>query len=232
MRRLLPTPSEAPLRVALYTRVSSHDQQTLPLQLDALRDYAARRGWIIAQEVSEVGSSALKRPQREALLLAARRREVDGILVWRLDRWGRSVADLVNSRAELEAVGVAFVSITEALDLTTPAGRAMATMVAVFAQFEREILKERVKTGIAQARAKGKHLGRPTTAGRRAQEVRALHAAGVSQAQIARQLGISRTSVGRLLRLLTDPAPPDPAPHPAPRTSDDAPQRKPCANRA
>jgi len=228
MRRLLPTPSEAPLRVALYTRVSSHDQQTLPLQLDALRDYAARRGWIIAQEVSEVGSSALKRPQREALLLAARRREVDGILVWRLDRWGRSVADLVNSLAELEAVGVAFVSITEALDLTTPAGRAMATMVAVFAQFEREILKERVKAGIAQARAKGKHLGRPTTAGRRAQEVRALHAAGVSQAQIARQLGISRTSVGRLLRLLTDPAPPDPAP----RTSDDAPQRKPCANRA
>ena len=189
-----------PLRVALYTRVSSHDQQTLPLQQEALRDYAARRGWDIVQEVSEVASGALKRPQREALLLAAKRREVDGILVWRLDRWGRSVADLVNSLSELEAVGVAFVSVTEALDLTTPAGRAMATMVAVFAQFEREILKERVKAGIAQARAKGKNLGRPTTARPREQEVKALHAQGVSQVKIARQLGISRTSVGRLLK--------------------------------
>ncbi len=190
------------MRAALYTRVSTHDQQTLPLQQEALREYAKRRGWEVVREVSEVasGAAAVKRPQRDALVLAARRREVDAILVWRLDRWGRSVADLVGSLAELEAVGVAFVSVTEALDLTTPAGRAMAAMVAVFAQFEREILKERVKAGIAQAKAKGKPMGRPTTARARQQEARALHAAGVSQVQIARQLGISRTSVGRLLK--------------------------------
>ena len=84
--------------------------------------YAKRRGWEVVREVSEVGSGAVKRPQREELIKSAKRREVDAVLVWRLDRWGRSVADLVNSLAELEAVGVAFVSVTEALDLTTPAG--------------------------------------------------------------------------------------------------------------
>ncbi len=143
------------MRVALYTRVSTHDQQTLPMQCDTLREYTKRRGWEVVREVSEIGSGAVKRPQREELIKAAKRREVDAVLVWRLDRWGRSVADLVNSLAELEAVGVAFVSVTEALDLTTPAERAMAAMVAVFAQFEREILRERVKAGIAQAKAKG-----------------------------------------------------------------------------
>ncbi len=187
------------LRAALYTRVSTHDQQTLPLQLDALREYAKRRGWEVVGEVAEVAGGNVKRPQREDLLQAAKRREVDAILVWRLDRWGRSVADLVGSLAELEAVGVAFVSVTEALDLTTPAGRAMAAMVAVFAQFEREILKDRVKAGIAQAKAKGKPMGRPPTAAKQGEKVRALHAQGVSQAQIARRLGIGRTSVRRLL---------------------------------
>lgn len=190
------------MRAALYTRVSTHDQQTLPLQQEALRDYAARRGWDVVWEVSEIvsGAAGVKRPGRDELLQAAKRREVDAVLVWRLDRWGRSVADLVNSLAELEAVGVAFVSVTEALDLTTPAGRAMAAMVAVFAQFEREILRERVKAGIAQAKARGKPMGRPKTAATQGEPVRALQAQGLSQAEIARRLGIGRTSVRRLLR--------------------------------
>ena len=192
---------EISLRVALYVRVSTHDQQTLPLQLEALREYALRRHWQIVREVSEVASGAAtaKRPQREALLQDAKRRHVDAILVWRLDRWSRSVADLVNSLAELEAVGVAFVSVTEALDLTTPAGRAMVAMVAVFAQFEREILRERVKAGIAQAKAQGKAMGRPQTAAKLTQEMRSLHAAGISQAEIARRLKVGRTSVRRML---------------------------------
>ena len=200
---------EISLRVALYVRVSTHDQQTLPLQLEALREYAARRHWQIVREVSEVasGAAAAKRPQREALLLDAKRRQVDAILVWRLDRWGRSVADLVNSLAELEAVGVAFVSVTEALDLTTPAGRAMAAMVAVFAQFEREILRERVKAGIAQAKARGKAMGRPRTAAKKAEEIHALYQAGVSQAEIARRLAVGRTSVRRLLAPVRTQAP-------------------------
>lgn len=133
-----------PIRVALYARVSTYDQQTLPLQLSALREYAARRNWIIAAEVQEVGSGAKKRPQREELLASARRRKVDHILVWRLDRWGRSLADLVATLNELQSLGVGFVSITEALNFTTPGGRAIAGMLAVFAEFERDILRDRV----------------------------------------------------------------------------------------
>jgi putative DNA-invertase from lambdoid prophage Rac len=121
------------------TRVfSTNDQQTIPLQMRALREYAGRRGWAIALQVKEVGSGASQRQLREKLLDAARRREIDVVLVWRLDRWGRSVTDLLATLQELEHLGVGFVSLTEALDLTTPAGRAMAALLAVFAEFERE----------------------------------------------------------------------------------------------
>jgi hypothetical protein len=126
-------------RAGLYARVSTSDQQTIPLQIRALREYAARRGWTVALQVKEVGSGASQRQLREKLLDAARRREIDVVLVWRLDRWGRSVADLLATLQELDHLGVGFVSLTEALDLTTPAGRAMAALLAVFAEFEREI---------------------------------------------------------------------------------------------
>ena len=126
------------------------------MQTRAMREYAARRGWTIAMQVSEVGSGAVQRQAREKLLEAARRREIDVVLVWRLDRWGRSVTDLLATLQELEHLGVGFVSLTEALDLTTPAGRAMAGLLAVFAEFEREILRERVRAGLAHARQNGK----------------------------------------------------------------------------
>ena len=101
-------------------------------------------------QIREVSSGAVKREAREKLLEAARRREID--LVWRLDRWGRSLPDLVVTLRERTELGVGFVSLTEALDLTTPTGRALAGMLAVFAEFEREVLRERVRAGIAQAR--------------------------------------------------------------------------------
>ena len=107
-------------RAGLYARVSTNDQQTLTMQSRAMREYAARRGWTIAMQVHEVGSGAAKREAREKLLEAARRREIDVVLVWRLDRWGRSVTDLLATLQELEHLGVGFVSLTEALDLTTP----------------------------------------------------------------------------------------------------------------
>src|SRR5450756_1019794 len=151
-------------RAGLYARVSTSDQQTVPLQIRALREYAVRRGWTVAMQVKEVGSGASQRELREKLLDAARRREIDVVLVWRLDRWGRSVADLVATLQELEHLGVGFVSLTEALDLTTPIGRAMAGLLAVFAEFEREILRERVRAGLAHARQNGQRLGRPPTA--------------------------------------------------------------------
>ena len=148
-----------PERVAIYARVSTHDQQTLPMQLEAMRAYAERKGWQIALTVEEVGSGAKTRPRREELLRAARRMEIDVIVVWRLDRWGRSLVDLIATLEELTALKVGFVSLSEALDLTTPSGRAFAGMLAVFAEFERDILRDRVKAGIAQARKEGKPHG-------------------------------------------------------------------------
>jgi DNA invertase Pin-like site-specific DNA recombinase len=139
-------------RAGLYARVSTHDQQTIPLQMRALREYAARRGWTVAVQVKEIGSGASVRELRRKIIEAARRREIDVVLVWRLDRWGRSVTDLLATLQELDHLGVGFVSLTEALDLTTPAGRAMAGLLAVFAEFEREILRERVRAGLAPAR--------------------------------------------------------------------------------
>jgi len=129
-------------RAGLYARVSTNDQQTLSTQSRAMREYAARRGWTIAVNIREVGSGATKREAREKLLEAARRREIDVVLVWRLDRWGRSVTDLLATLQELEHLGVGFVSLTEALDLTTPAGRAMAGLLAIFADnAERAIMQ-------------------------------------------------------------------------------------------
>jgi putative DNA-invertase from lambdoid prophage Rac len=151
-------------RVGLYARVSTQDQRTLPLQMRAMRDYAAKRNWTIALEIKEVGSGAAQRELREKLLDVARRREIDVVLVWRLDRWGRSLADLVVTLKELAELGVAFVSLTEALDLTTPTGRAMVGLLSVFAEFEHSILCERVRAGLAEARRNGTRLGRPRTA--------------------------------------------------------------------
>jgi putative DNA-invertase from lambdoid prophage Rac len=99
------------LRVALYARISTHDRHTLPLQLEAMRTYAKQRGWAIVSEVKDVGSGSIQRPKRELLMKTARRRETDIILVWRLDRWGRSVADLLITLEELNELGVAFVSL-------------------------------------------------------------------------------------------------------------------------
>jgi hypothetical protein len=114
-----PRRSKTSLRAGLYARVSTQDQQTIPMQIRALREYATRRGWRIALQVKEIGSGASQRERREQLLEAARRREIDVVLVWRLDRWGRSVTDLLATLQELEHLGVGFVSLTEALDLTT-----------------------------------------------------------------------------------------------------------------
>jgi DNA invertase Pin-like site-specific DNA recombinase len=187
------------LRAGLYARVSTNDQQTLAMQNRAMREYAARRGWTIALQVREVNSGAVQREAREKILEAARRREIDLVLVWCLDRWGRSVTDLLATLQELEHLGVGFVSLTEALDLTTPAGRAMAGLLAVFAAFEREILQERTKAGLAHARQNGKKLGRPATAAIYAAQVRKLHRAGISKSEIARRVQIGRTSVRRIL---------------------------------
>lgn len=187
------------LRVGLYARVSTLDQQMLPMQMRAMREHATKRGWSIALQVREVGSGAAERELRQQLIDAARRRDIDVVLVWRLDRWGRSLADLVATLQELADLGVAFVSLTEALDLTTSTGRAMAGMLSVFSAFEHDILRERVRAGLAHARQNGKRLGRPATAASKTPLVQKLFRQGISKSEISRRLDIGRTSVRRIL---------------------------------
>ena len=160
------------------------------MQLRQLREFLERHRWQEVLVVEEVASGSRRRPERDRLLDAARRREIDIIAVWRLDRWGRSLSDLMLTLRELQELDVAFVSLTEAFDLTTSTGRAMAAMVAVFAEFEREIRSERVRAGIEQARHEGRQHGRPRSASLQADEVRRLASEGLSKPEIARRLSI------------------------------------------
>ena len=187
------------MKVGIYARVSTYDQQTLGMQVEAIKKYVKARGWQVELEVTEIGSGAKEKEKRDALIKAARRREIDRVIVWKLDRWGRSVSDLFHTLNELANLNVGFISITEALDLTTPTGRAMAGLLAIFSEFEREILRERVKAGIAYARSQGKPHGRPKSASLLKDEVSKLFAQGVSKSEIARRLGIGRTSVRRII---------------------------------
>jgi DNA invertase Pin-like site-specific DNA recombinase len=125
----------------------------------------------------------------EELLVAARRREIDLVVVWRLDRWGRSLVDLVNTLQELSSLKVGFVSLSEALDLTTPSGRALAGMLAVFAEFERDVLRDRVKADIAQARKEGKPHGRPPSAALHVDRIKELFSTGSSKRELPNSWG-------------------------------------------
>lgn len=189
------------MKVAIYARVSTRDKgQDTDLQLRELRAYASQRGWNVASEYVDQGISGSKdsRPELNRLMLDAKQRKIDCVLVWKLDRFGRSLKHLVNALAELEAVGVAFVSLRDAFDLTTPAGRLMFGVVAAMAEFERDLIKERVKAGIANARAKGRRVGRQPIAIDRARLV-AMRSQGCTIRSIAQTLGCSRSLVHKTL---------------------------------
>lgn len=188
------------MRVGIYAGVLTHDQQTLSMQIEQMRRYVENRQWKLTIEFEEVGSGAKTRPKREELLKMARRRELDAIVVWKLDRFGCSMADLVMTLNELREIGVVFVSLTESLDSSTPSGRAMAGMLSTYAEFESDIIGERVKAGIANAREKGKRHGRPKTASLKKDEIKKLQEQGLNNSQIARKLKISRGSVIGMLK--------------------------------
>ena len=152
-------------RVALYARVSTaNNGQDPALQTRELREYCERRGWLITDEYVDAGFSGAKdsRPELNRLMSDAHRRRFDTILVWKLDRFGRSLRHLVNALAELEARGIAFVSLRDNLDLSTPSGRLMFQIIGAMAEFERALIAERVKAGMRNARAKGRRIGRPS----------------------------------------------------------------------
>ncbi|HEV3276297.1 MAG TPA: recombinase family protein [Terriglobia bacterium] len=152
------------IRVALYCRVSTNTGQQSPeMQVRELQEYAERRGWRIVDEYTDQGISGAKesRPALNRLVTEAHRRCFDAVLVWKLDRFGRSLRHLVNALAEFEALGIAFVSLRDNLDLSTPSGRLMFQIIGAMAEFERTLIAERVKAGMRNARAKGRKIGRP-----------------------------------------------------------------------
>ena len=198
---LSPT-QEPPLtiaRVALYARVSTCNGQDPEMQLRELREYASRRGWTITTEYVDQGVSGSKesRPQLNQLMADAHRRKFDAVLVWKIDRFGRSLKHLVNALADLCAYGVAFVSFRDNLDLSTPSGRLMFQIIGAMAEFERSLIQERVRAGLRNARAKGKRLGRPV-ASVDASRIMAMRQSGLTWRTISRELGVGVATAHRL----------------------------------
>lgn len=179
-------------RVALYARVSTVDKRQDPeTQLLALREYAARRGFMLMGEYVDYASGARdNRPQYQALLAAARKRQVDVVLVWRYDRFARSTQALVQALHEFHGLGVDFISYQENIDTTTPQGELIFTVMASLAQFERALISERVKAGMARAKAQGKRISRAPLGAEIQAQIAALAAEGRSIHQIGKQLGI------------------------------------------
>lgn len=191
-------PAQTIIRVALYARVSTLNNQDPEMQLAELREYVNRRGWLIAEEYVDQGVSGSQesRPALNALMGDAHRRRFDAILVWKIDRFGRSLKHLVNSLAELAALGVAFVSFRDNLDLSTPSGRLMFQIIGAMAEFERALIQERVRAGLRNARAKGKRLGRPPVVADVAR-IASLRSQGCSWAQIKAEVGVSKGTAQR-----------------------------------
>lgn len=174
------------------------------MQMKAMKSLVRQRNWKVVMAVKEIGSGASERPEREAILEAARAGRIDAVLVWKIDRWGRSLSDLVATLKELTELRLSFVSVTEFFDLGTTTGKAMAGMLSVFSEFERDMLKERIKAGIAHARKKGRPHGRPRSAIKHTAKIKRFYAEGMTKAAIARKLKIGRTSVIRILSAGTE----------------------------
>jgi DNA invertase Pin-like site-specific DNA recombinase len=190
------------MRIALYARVSTNDKGQDPeMQLRELREYCTRRGWQIAAEYVDKGVSGSKdsRPELNKLMADAHKRRFDAVVVWRFDRFARSVSHLLRALETFRSLGIEFVSYSEAIDTSTPVGKMTFTVLGAVAELERSLIVERVNAGLRNAVAKGKRLGRPVKLnGQHKAAVVALRAAGRSFRQIAAELNISLRSAQRL----------------------------------
>jgi DNA invertase Pin-like site-specific DNA recombinase len=177
------------VRAAIYARVSkSNGHQNPDMQLRELRDYCSRRGWqIVCEYVDSATGSRENRPALDKLLAQCRKRAVDAVVVYRYDRFARSLRQLVNALEEFRALGVDFVSLHEGTDTSTPNGRLVFGIFASIAEFERELIRDRVRSGLAAARARGRRLGRPR-AGVDAKRITALRETGMTWRAVASQL--------------------------------------------
>ncbi len=200
------------MRVALYARVSTKGpkadgkEQSVDTQLLDLRAYTQARGWEVVTEATDIGVSGARerRPGLDAILHLARTRKIQAVCMASLDRWGRSLPHLVRSLEELQGLGVAFISLREGLDLSTPAGRLMFGVIASLAEYERSMIRERTLAGLRRVRIQGTRSGRPIGRPRAVfhrDQVATLKAKGLTTRAIADQLGVSESTVERTLRL-------------------------------
>ena len=182
-----------PNRVALYARVStSNGQQDPDMQLRELREFVERRGWHVAEVYTDAGVSGAKasRPALNRLMVDAARRRFDAVVVWRFDRFARSVSHLLRALENFQALGIDFVSLSENVDTSTPTGKMIFTVLGAVAELERSLIVERVKAGLRNARAKGKKLGRPRIHLDESR-IETLRASGASWREVASELGVS-----------------------------------------
>jgi len=189
------------MKAAIYARVSTCEQ-TCDNQLLELRRYVAARAWAGTEFVDAgISGSKDKRPALDALLKDAKRRKFDVVVCWRLDRLGRNLKHLITLLEDLQALGVAFVSLAEGIDATTPAGKLQMHILGAIAEFERERIRERVLAGLQRARTQGVRLGRPR---RQIDAVGLSEVAGLPAREAARRLGVPRSTLQR--RLAQNPA--------------------------
>lgn len=186
-------------RVAIYARVSTTNHtQDVSMQTLELRQFIDARGWEISREYIDNGVSGAKerRPELDKLFADAQRRRFDAVVVYRYDRFARSLRQLVNALEEFRSLGIEFVSLHEGVDTSTPNGRLVFGIFASIAEFERELIRDRVRSGLRNAVAKGRKLGRPRKA-LDAARMACLRAEGLSWAKIAEQLGVGEGTVYR-----------------------------------
>ncbi len=189
------------MRCAIYARVSTaNNGQDPETQLCDLREYVARRGWQVAGEYVDRGVSGAKesRPELNRLVADAHRRRFDALVVWRFDRFARSVSHLLRALENFRALGIEFVSLSEQVDTSTPTGKMVFTVLGAVAELERSLIAERVRAGLRNAKAKGKRLGRPRVAVDTGRMTR-LRSQGRSIREIAATLGCSRSLVHKTL---------------------------------
>lgn len=190
------------MRLAIYARVStSHHNQTPDNQLIPLREYTKARGFEHYKEYVDITSGTKeKRPALDELLADAKKRKFDAVLVWKLDRLGRSLKHLITLIDEFQALSVQFISYTEGMDTTTPAGKLLFSVVGAIAAFERDLIRERVKAGLHRARSQGKRLGRPASI-INLQSLEYLKNSKKNYTKMSKETGISRTTLWRRLQL-------------------------------
>lgn len=185
------------LKTAIYTRISTDDtRQNQDTQLHPLKEFIKARGWTIYEIYSDQASGGKEdRPALKRLVADAHKRLFDIVLVFRFDRFARSTQQLIQALENFKSLGIDFVSYQENIDTTTPTGKMMFTIISAFAEFEKEIIKERVKAGLQRAKAQGKKLGRPKISKREIEKIKELTQSGMSRRNTAKVLKISKSVV-------------------------------------